>query len=484
MPDFHQQQGGGNLVYTHHFDRDKENALENSISAMVRTLQEYITRRSYFIKEEGTDGAEKETKVCPFSDSMVIAEIKGMIVDAITLLIKYREMDYAARLKEFEDFLGLYRQYDAIELLKNVLIFRDIVAEVLGDRHNFKDRTEKEFKWEKEIKKKWHLHDFEEKDQKFYDTINTRAKRFAFLASHNMVNCDGDVYMLMTGINNGGKTNTALSLLHYTNWYLRNYWHVKANRDKTVELRPFSLKKDVMYIPAPTDLDELLGDSQYNCKDLNEGMAAAVNLRSMDPQVIRMGVTAFITRAKHNFLIFEYQVAERAPKLLQERFNAWMHKMSLQYAVLSIPSSIYRKEDPLYLAELNKLRKDKDISYWFKYRNPNYVTTLKAPKLSARKEEQFKKYQMQAHEMLKQAREVKAEINETYYGIVRDIWEKVNVAHTLALIELPSELTQINFNESQIKKFMADYNKYDRTQKLMNWSKRSKMQVQEVHESG
>ena len=177
-------------------------------------------------------------------------------------------------------------------------------------------------------------------------------------------------------------------LLSFANRLLREYWKVKNER--------FSLKKDVYYVPAPTDLDELLGDTMYNTKDLNEGMAAAVNLRSMDPQVIKLGVNAFITRAKHNFVIFESQVASRVPKLLEERFNLWIHKMSKEWAVMSIPSSLYRKVDPLYLDELDKLRSDKEISYWFRYKNPNYITTFRAPKLKKSFEEKFKDYQKKA----------------------------------------------------------------------------------------
>ncbi len=457
-------QPSGSLIYTHHYDRDEEHALEEGIVSISRTLQEYITRRSYFIKRTDSQGKEIEERVCPISDPVIIAEIKGLAVDTTMLLLKYRETDYANEVKKLEDYLGAYRSYDAISLLKNVLTLREIVAIVLGDKHNFKDRTEKQFAWEKEVKKKWHLTDLNEKDEQYFQNLPTKWKKMVFLATHNMVNCDGDIYALVTGINNGGKTNTSLALLSFANRLLREYWKVKNER--------FSLKKDVYYVPAPTDLDELLGDTMYNTKDLNEGMAAAVNLRSMDPQVIKLGVNAFITRAKHNFVIFEYQVASRVPKLLEERFNLWIHKMSKEWAVMSIPSSLYRKVDPLYLDELDKLRSDKEISYWFRYKNPNYITTFRAPKLKKSFEEKFKDYQKKAHLTTKLASETNMLVNQSYWLLIKRMWDRINMEHRLALIELPSILRQeVHYSEAQVKSFMRDYNKYDREHKLLDWER-------------
>lgn len=471
---------GSRIVYQHHFDRDKEADLEAGIKGVVRTLQKYAIDRSY-----NDEAGEQQA---PLTDSFTIAEIQGLLIDAIILLKKYREADYAQKVVDFSDYLQRYKVFNAIDLLKNMMLLTDIVAEVLGDRHNFKDRTEREFKWEKELKKKWHLSDsaLEGRPAEYYETIKPKWKRISFLASANMVVNDGDVYCLETGINNGGKTNDAILTLKQTNWYLRNFWHVKSDMAQTKELHPFSLARDVRYTPAPSDLDELLGDSQYNTKDMNEGMLAAINLLSRKKEVVEMGVNAFISRSKHNFLIFEYQVTKRPPKLLVERFNMWRHKMSLRYGVLSIPSGLYRKDDPLYFDELDKLRTDKEISNWMVHRNPNFITVYRAPHMKPAYEQKFKLLQVKAHMQLKQARETQADLTQGYTAVVKDMWERVNQGgnpNPIAFVELPSLLmNELHFNERQTKRFMTDFDKYDRYMKLVEWNMKGR--AQEVLENG
>lgn len=295
-----------------------------------------------------------------------------------------------------------------------------------------------------------------------------------------MVLKKGDIIKLISGINNSGKTWTSIPEARYANWLLRNYW-AKAKElgfklpidvlEDLLKVKKFRMREDVIYYPDPTLIREKIADgSKFNTVAITEGMKSAINLRSYDPEVIDMILELFTERAQNNYISFEYQLTRRPPKLLISRFNIWLHKVSQAWMVLSMPSSVYRTEDPLLTKEIEKLKGDRKVSNWFTHKsgNVNFVAKLKAPKLKPKLDELFKKYRKEAKEQYEKGKGVRKSMGSAWYIKIEEYF-KMAKSGAIAYMSIPEVLREKHqFNDDEVRKFMKDYNNFQRNYKLLH----------------
>jgi hypothetical protein len=343
--------------------------------------------------------------------------------------------------------------------------------------------------WDQELKKKLEFNEpFTEDEQNFYDVIQKDYRRFAFITTYYVVKCKGDAHILLSGPNNSGKTNTAILFLACCNKFLVDFWHVKKYNEMHLKLHPelrdvpqrkFSIIKDVFVTPDSDQLKERFVQEQFQTIDINEGMEAATNLQSNKAEAVELGVKRFTTRSYHNIIVWEYQVQQRPTAMMLEGMNFWIQKMRKRHFVLSMASTLVRKKDPYYMKELDKCRTDNQISYWMKYINPNYIHTFKAPKLKAKYEKIFQNHYWAEKDRQSQGEKAKSIMTAGYSEMVEEVWTKINKDHTLTLIELGDELTKRGFKENDVKSFMRDYGRYNRTRMWQDFNKK-KPETEEV----
>ena len=338
-------------------------------------------------------------------------------------------------------------------------------------------------------KKKLEFRPFTEQEQSFYDHINRDYRRQAFLTAHYVVVEEGDAHILLSGPNLSGKTDTALPFLACCNKYLVDFYKVKRYNDIHLKAHPedadvlqrrFSIKKDVYVTPEADELQQRFIQEQYQTIDINEGMEAATNMQSNKAEAVALGIKRFTTRSYHNIVIWEYQVQQRPTAMMLEGMNFWMQKMRKRHYILSIASTLVRKKDPYYMKELEKCRTDNQISYWMRYENPNYIHTFRAPHMKPYHRKVFQDHYWSEKDKQAQGEKAKKSITVGYSAMVEDIWNKINVRHTLSLIELGDTLTEMGFKDTDKKSFMRDYGKFNRVKKWENWNKDTEQQEQAI----
>lgn len=321
--------------------------------------------------------------------------------------------------------------------------------------------------------------------QNYLDNIRYEWKKEVFLETAYMVLKKGDIIKMISGINNSGKTWTSIPEAKYANWLLRNYW-AKAEEygfklpegvlDDLKKVKKFSMKEDVIYYPDPVLITQKIAEgSKFNTVAITEGMKAAINLRSYDPEVIDMILELFTERASNNYISFEYQLTRRPPKLLISRFNCWLHKVSQRWMILSMPSSIYRTEDPLMTKEIEKLKGDRKVSSWFTHKsgNVNFIAKLKAPKLKPKLDALFKKYRKEAKELYESGKSVKKSMGNIWYQKIEEYYKLVQGGQ-IAYFALPEILkTKHNFTDDEVRKFLKDYTRFQSSYKLLHPTNKS-----------
>ena len=153
-----------------------------------------------------------------------------------------------------------------------------------------------------------------------FDSIKYQWQKVCFLFTEHVTLREGNINCLLTGVNDSGKTNTANSMLPFCNDLLINFWKVTRYKPGYILEHPelagvpperYSLEKNCIFIPKPADLNKLLGHEQFLQADFNEGLAAAVNLKSNTGEAVDMGVSSFIFAhlARDHFL----RVPDRLP---------------------------------------------------------------------------------------------------------------------------------------------------------------------------
>ena len=137
---------------------------------------------------------------------------------------------------------------------------------------------------------------------------------------------------------------------------------------------------------------------------------------------------------------------------------------------MSMPSSVYRTEDPLYTKEIEKLKSDKKISHWFTHKsgNANFVTKIRAPKLKSKLDELYKKYRKEAKEEYEKGKSIKKSSSNILYVDIAQKYEEVKKGQ-MSFVDIPNILRDKNkFNDYEIREYMKKYNNYVRNYKLMH----------------
>lgn len=477
MADNHQNEGVG-LIYQHHYDRDLEADLEKNIMNLIMWMQEWSARNTHLYTDPATNSQEKYTT--PIKDSSAIAEIRKAYSLARFLCMKYQEWDAVNSINSYIEFLTEQRELDALSTLKNLEVLSEIISKNLGIKHRFRDRVEDKQPWDLKFKKKLGFkREIEQKHLDFFNTIDREWKKLAFLLTYYVVAKEGDAHILLSGPNLSGKSNTAMCLLRQCSVYLVDYWKVGMFNDHYIEKheeargipqRKFEIKEDSYITPDPTMLKTRFASQQYQCIDINEGMEAATNLQSMKSDIVSLGVKRFTSRSSHNIVVWEYQVQQRPTAMMLEGMNFWVQKMYPEHFVLSIASMLVRKKDPYYMKELDKCRTDKEIGTWMTKINPNYIHTFRAPRLSKRKEKEFKIHYEEQKALQLVSDNVRTKVGHEYNLMLNKVYE-MEAKHEIDFIEIESRiLDPIGYNLKDKQAFMRDYGRLKRAKMYEKWA--------------
>ena len=467
------------------FDKDCQHDIEKYFGELPKAITEYcIQHGTEVITEWEAVGEIKShiSKMLQLCKQLYFKYHEDSQTDKTTGITTTKQ-GYAT-LKRFEKeindspFIYKPRTIEWLDIIQENEI-KDIAV-----KHRLMDKTMDKQPWEKEVKKKFFLNEVPEEEwaphEAYLNSIKVPWKRMNFLETAFMVLKNGDIIKLISGINDSGKTWTSLPQAHQVNWYLRDYWARQKIRgikdecltqetlDDLAKVKPFSMKRDVSYYPDPEGIRAKIAEgTRFNTTPITEGMKAAINLKSWDPAVIDMILEIFTERASNNYMSFEYQLTRRPPKMLLSRFNVWQHKPSQKWLVLSMPSSVYRTEDPLFSKEIEKLKGDGNVSRWLvsKAGNTNFIAKMPAPKLKPRYAALFKKYRKEAKEEYEKGRKVKLSLGNDWYNKIAEYHKMVEEGQ-IAYIKIPDMLRARKLTDIQVTQFLRDYNKWDRMAKL------------------
>lgn len=471
------------VLYQKNWDKESQHILEEDFKGLIKSVTGYCIQSGTAIISEADVVAA------------IMAKVEEITQTCKALYMKYRENDLA--IKIFEQKVSGRLVIEGPELIRDLKALQDEEIKIIAVKHKLMDRTIEKEPWEDTVRKKFWLTD-EEEWTPVLDWIlhrmKTAWKREVFLETCFMILKHGDIVKLVSGVNDAGKTWTSIPQPKFANWLLRNFWplylkNLPYPNDKNpakaeakwkerlsiiarLEVLPrYRMKENIIFYPDPERVRMKISDgSSFNTINVNEGMKAAINLKSWDPETIDMILEIFTERASNNYLVFEYQVAKRPPKLLQARFNVWQHKMNQKWMVVSMPSSIYRTEDPLYTSEIEKIKGDRKISRWFTHRsgNTNFVAKMHAPRMTEKDDAKFKKLRKIAKEEYEKGRTVKKGLGVTEFTKLAELHEEVMKGQKAkdAIPELMR--AKYRYNPDQITKFMRAFDKYDRQWKLMH----------------
>ena len=466
------------LAFNLNYDKDLEENTSRKLINLIKSI------KGYYVEYGQTT----------LADPVAIAEVSSIIEPMIRLFIKYHEN--TDQLIQYRKILLQATTLETVPTLELLQYLNENLAQIMGVKHNFKDKTEEYEPWDKKLSKKLELPGQLKKSQEeqigrttdevweYYKKLKPKAKKMAFLISWDVAMNEGDARILLSGPNKSGKTDTALILLYWINGFLRNFWKVSPWSPKYLATHPerandklpkMKITKDfVLCSPDAEDMTRFQEGRQFITLDINEGMEKGTNLESLRAEVIKSAVKRFTTRVKHNVIIEEYQVAKRPTALMVEGMNYWIQKMGKKHFVLSMASHLVRKSDPYYFAELDKCRDDKEIGRWMtgkgKKGNPNYIGTFKMPKLGDKARAKFDaEYDRQQQEK-EEIESIKLHANNTVFAKIKEFWNLINIEHLMNEQDIQQELLSIGYKQAQITKFMYQYDKYDMAQKALKIS--------------
>lgn len=479
------------VVFQRNYDKELQHEIELGFANLIRAITGYCI----------------ETGSTMIFEPQAVAQINSKLTQLLQwckqLYIKYHEIYLKEKDEKGERKTSIgWQLIEKIEnnvgttfILEGPVLNADLKTlqnqEIydIAVKHKLMDKTNEKEPWEREVKGKFFLNQLPpeiwEPHEKYLNSISREWKKNIFLETAHMVLGKGDIIKLIVGPNATGKTWTDIAETRYATWTLRNYWAKLPlsyyegipNLDGAEiwealqKVKPYSLSRNLSFYPDPEAIRQMVATgSRFQVLGITEGMKAAINLRSWDPEVIDMILEIFTERASNNYISFEYQLASRPPKMLQGRFNVYEAKFGPRWIVLSMPSSFYRGEDPLYTRELEKMKGDRRISKWFvnKSQNTNYITKLKAPRISQRTERKFKQLRALSKEEYEKGRVAKKALGNIWYAKIAEYYDKT-LDGEIAYIDIPTILREKNqFNEKQVKKFMQDYEKFERDYKLLH----------------
>ena len=473
------------VSYQRNFDKDCQHNIEMGFGELSRVITDYSIKNGTEIITEAEAVGEIKSHiiiVIQWCKQLYYKYHEDVSTDKKTGITTMKE-GYAA-LKKFETEIKNSIWIEKPRTIEWLDIIQEHEIKDIAVKHKLMDKTTDRQPWENEVKKKFYLNEVPpeewEPHEAYLDTIRVDWKKMNFMESAYMVLKSGDIVKIISGINNSGKTWTSLPQARQVNWYLRNYWAKQTIRgikgecltqdtlNDLAKVKPFSMKRDTSFYPD-TDLirEKIAEGGRFNTMPITEGMKAALNLKSWDAKVIDMIIELFTERASNNYVSFEYQLTKRPPKMLLGRFNVWQHKPSPQWLVLSMPSSVYRSEDPLLSKEIEKLKGDRIISKWLTHKSGNvhFIATMKAPKLKPKYAELFKKYRREAKIEYEKGKGNDISLGKEWNRQIAKYWEDVK-AGKLAYMSIPELLDAKGYNPKQKAKFLRDFDKMDRIKKL------------------
>ena len=473
------------VLYQKNYDKECQHNIETGFGELSKVITDYSIKNGTEIITEWE----------------AVGEIKSHIMIVLQwckqLYYKYHEdtqtdpktgittmKEGYSRLKAFEKEITNAQWIEKPRTIEWLDIVQEYEIKDIAVKHKLMDKTMDKQPWEREVKKKFFLNEIPIEEwaphEAYLNSIRTPWKRMNFLETGFMVLKNGDIVKLISGINNSGKTWTSMPQAHQVNWYLVNYWAkqkllgikgeclTQETLDDLQKVKPFSMKRDTSFYPDPDSIRNKIAEgTRFNTMPITEGMKAAINLRSWDAKVIDMILEIFTERASNNYMSFEYQLTRRPPKMLLSRFNVWQHKPSQKWLVLSMPSSVYRTEDPLFSKEIEKIKGDGKVSRWLvsKAGNSNFIAKMKAPRLNPYYAALFKKYRKEAKEEYEKGRTVKASLGNEWYNKIAEYHRMVEEGQ-IAFVKIPDMLRARKLTDIQVSQFMRDYNKWDRVAKL------------------
>lgn len=496
---------GGEVLFQRNFDKDAQHELEITSTQLIQAITGYCTETGLINITE------------PQAVSYIFAKLSSILHTTDMLCIKYHEVHKKAE----KDKDGNIFPREHTELYKIVIGFKDelvgkytlngtnVVKRLeelmqyeiaqIAVKHKLMDKVGEFEPWELDVKKKFFLNELTEEEwlphENYLEGIRHEWKKEVFLETAYMVLKKGDIVKLISGINNSGKTWTSIPEARFANWLLRNYWAKPEENsfklpqyvldDKVLEdlkkVKKFSMKEDVIYYPDPVSITQKVAEgSRFNTFCITEGLKAAINLRSYDPEVIDMILELFTERASNNYISFEYQLTRRPPKLLISRFNTWLQKMGQRWVILSMPSSLYRTEDPLYTKEIEKIKGDRKISSWFTHKsgNANFIAKFKAPKLKPKLDALFKKYRKEAKLIYEKGKGIKKSMGNVWYSKIEEYYKLVKSGQ-IAYFALPEKLKKENdFTDEEVRKFLKDYNRFQSSYKLLHPNNKDEIELE------
>lgn len=295
-------------------------------------------------------------------------------------------------------------------------------------------------------------------DREYLNNITIPMDRNAFICCLQLVRNDGDIAGLISGAVNTGKSTWAITLAQRIKFYLKEYFRL--------DVKPFSLENDVVYGKSKTSFDELLGDTQFNVKVIDEGYLSGLNLDSTKDVTVYIGKVMNITRSKNNVLLWCFQKMDRAAKFLSERFNLWYHKPRKQYVLLFARSNIFTPADPWGVKKLLEAKSERAIKHYLKH-NLNKVTYFKVPKLPAAEFNRYKKLKALAHLEMKMQEETKARSREVTMSVLDELYVKINKGD-LNVIDIPQYLSdKYSLTEAEVRTYIKKYGDYSTMKKVL-----------------
>lgn len=448
------------LAYGRDYDKENENLAEELLRKLRKNLNGYYaaTGSKYITDPEAIEA---------------LTEVIGLMEN---LYIRYEDKADFDNISDYENQILGANCLPTLETLRHLKQMSDSFVRIMALAHGFKDRQKTKFPWEDIIKKKLHISPLSQNEVDYMNKVcRYRWQRTVFFWTHSCVVDNNDIHCLYTGINNSGKTNTDVCMMREGNKYFREFWHVEE--EPGVPLHKFSMKKDVMYTPAPEAVTEYIGTRKFQTVAVTEGMGAAINLRSLNKQTIDMGIDAFRKRFQNCIVGYEYQVNKRPTALMMERYNNWIQKMGQRHMVLSLPNAYVNRADKFFFTELDDLRTDDEVNVWIRHKNPNYVTTMYAPKMGPRAQRRFDNFRNAAEESLKKARETKTTFKDIEYGLIREMYEQ-ETNNNIVRIDIPNQLREnFDWDDKRITKFMKKYQDYIELLKIQKWQAKEVAQV-------
>jgi hypothetical protein len=295
------------------------------------------------------------------------------------------------------------------------------------------------------------------------EKIKKKWEKVAFIEATNIALNDGDIYKIVSGIPNSGKSTYSILDAQKVTHYLREYFNI--------DVPPFSLKNDVIYT---NELDvNSLASKDYQHKVVDDAYLQAFNLDNNAVIKYLIKVTNN-TRNHHHIMNWNFQKPTRSVKGLFERFNLLAFKPNKHWAILMAMSPLMILTSDPWL--LNQLISEKgqvsewQIKNWLKF-NPNLVVSYRTPKMKSASYAKYNEYKNKAQMEYVQASRFSDSIKIIDIKINEELYSLIN-SSVLTKRDAPEYLLKkYKWSQPQVTKFLNKYEDYERYRKVLEYRK-------------